>query len=410
MKAVGIVVEYNPFHNGHIHHVQQAKERTYADIVVAVMSGSFLQRGEPAIVSKWTRTKMALESGVDLVIELPYAFATGQASIFANGAVSILEQLGVQYLCFGSENGQIKPFLEALQIKQTYETEIKEEIRKQLKTGVSYPKAMAEVWARISNIQTIDLSQPNNILGFHYVEAIVQQKSNMLPVTIPRIVSQYHDKTFASETIASATSIRKHLLAHEIEKVAAVLPKASLYYLQHYFRTYHIFHEWEHYYPFFKYKLLTMNHYDLEQIYEVEEGLEYRLLSHIQTSTSFSEFMQRIKTKRYTWTRLQRLCTHILTGTTKNSMQCIKNNPTSPYMRVLGMTQKGQKHLALAKKSATIPILSNGKKAPHPLFSLDIKASFTFASILAEPDQSHFIRNEQIQHPLRFDETNSIYV
>ncbi|WP_416826954.1 nucleotidyltransferase [Ectobacillus polymachus] len=410
MKAVGIVVEYNPFHNGHAYHVQMAKQLTGADVIVAVMSGSFLQRGEPAIVSKWSRTKMALENGVDLIIELPYAFSTQQASIFASGAVSILEQLGVHYICFGSENGNIHLFLEAVKQKQMYQTQIGEEVRKRIKMGASYPKAMAETWNLIGKSQSVDLSQPNNILGFHYIEAIMNQKSSIVPITVPRIKSNYHDEEISSETIASATSIRKYILAGDMEAAFSVMPEATCYHLQCYYETYHVFHDWEHYFPFLKYRLLTMNPADLEQIYEVEEGLEYRLLSYIQASTSFSQFMQQIKSKRYTWTRLQRLCTHILTGTTKKYMKQVMESPNTPYMRILGMSQMGQAYLSSVKKNVEVPILSNGKQTVHPLFELDMRAGAIFASILPEPFRSDAIRTEKLQHPLRYNESKAIYL
>lgn len=212
MKAVGIIVEYNPFHNGHSYHLQAAKEVAQADIVIAVMSGNFLQRGEPALVSKWYRTKMALLGGVDIVIELPYQFASQKAETFANGAISILDAIGCQALCFGSESGNISSFLETIDFLAVNQDIYDENIKRFIQTGVSYPKALSLSFQAMSSTNhLVDLAKPNNILGYQYIKALKQQKSLIKPLTIRRKNADYHDEHFATETIASATSIRKAL-------------------------------------------------------------------------------------------------------------------------------------------------------------------------------------------------------
>jgi predicted nucleotidyltransferase len=167
MKAVGVIVEYNPFHNGHAYHLQAAKELAQADLAIAVMSGNFLQRGEPALISKWYRTRMALLNGVDIVLELPYRFATQKAETFANGAVTILDAIGCHSLCFGSESGDISSFFETVDYLDTHKERFDEKIKMNIKSGVSYPKALSLSFQSLSSPENIlSLDKPNNILGF----------------------------------------------------------------------------------------------------------------------------------------------------------------------------------------------------------------------------------------------------
>ncbi|MDG4655820.1 nucleotidyltransferase [Ectobacillus antri] len=399
MKAAGVIVEYNPFHNGHAYHLEQTKKITNADVVIAAMSGSFLQRGEPAIVSKWARTKMALAGGADVVVEIPYAFSTQHAKMFARGAISILDALQVKEICFGSESGNITPFYHALQERTTRMEALNQALQQKVETGVSYPKALSDAYKNIG-IDNLDLSKPNNILGFHYIEQIQEQGSNIQAHTVERLNAQYHDTTFASSSIASATSIRKHLQKSPIEDASEVMPLATKMELQSYQQTYGLLHMWENYFHLLKYKLLTMSAEQLRGIYEAEEGLENRLLYAIEQATSFENFMQAIKTKRYTWTRLQRLCLHTLTHATKDEMNLAD---TAPYIRLLGMSKTGQAYISSIKKNIPIPLLSHSKhsKHSHPLLDLDIRANAVYYAILPEPFRSQALKQEYVQHPIR---------
>ncbi|HAF0292610.1 TPA: nucleotidyltransferase, partial [Salmonella enterica subsp. enterica serovar Typhimurium var. 5-] len=260
MKAVGVVVEYNPFHNGHLFHLQQAKKQSNADIAIAVMSGNFLQRGEPALVSKWARTNMALAAGVDIVFELPYRFATQHAEIFAEGAVSILSAAGCSTLCFGSESGDLDSFMKTIEFLDKNNEHFQEYIKAFTSQGYSYPKSISLSFQSLSpSLDTyIDISSPNNILGLHYIQAIIRQKSNMKPDTITRKSAGYHDEHFSSETIASATSIRKALFGEgrEIDAIQRLVPRSTFEELSMYMREYGGFHSWESYWPLLRYKLL----------------------------------------------------------------------------------------------------------------------------------------------------------
>ncbi|KKI93754.1 hypothetical protein WQ54_01485 [Bacillus sp. SA1-12] len=401
MNALGLVVEYNPFHNGHYYHLTQSIKETNADIVIAVMSGNFLQRGEPAIISKWERTKMALHSGIDIVIELPYAFATQKAETFASGAVSILGALKCHSLCFGSESGDIFPFLEAneflLQNKEQYDLLI----QKYMKTGVSYPSALTRAFQEISNGRDIlDLSLPNNILGFHYVKAIYRQNAKIKPYTIKRTAAGYHEQNFVSPSIASATSIRKALFENK-GPITNYVPNETLQIMDQYKNQYGLLHNWEHYFDYLKYSIMTMSSEELLTIYEAEEGLENRIKRIVPSSESFLHFMEQLKTKRYTWTRLQRLCTHILTRTTKQQISFINKDQTAPYIRLLGMSKKGQEYLSSVKKQTELPIISKLSTIQHPLLEIDIKASSAYNIIFPEPLRSKHLKAEYATPPIR---------
>ncbi|MBY0129113.1 nucleotidyltransferase [Bacillus cereus] len=408
-----MVVEYNPFHNGHLYHVQQTKKLTQSDIIIAVMSGPFLQRGEPALISKWYRTKMALANGVDLVVELPYVFATQKAETFANGAISILNALRVSEICFGSEDGQIENFYNTISIQKNEEETFNCLVKQFMDAGNSYAKATSDAFSHIlTSEKNIDMSQPNNILGFQYMKAILSKNSSIQAQTIKRFASHYHDETFNDQHIASATSIRKQLFSEEgsFTTIEPFLPQATTSLLANYKQNYGILHNWEQYFSFFKYRLMTMSPGDLRHIYEIEEGLEHRILSKIQNSSSFYSFMEALKTKRYTWTRLQRACTHILTNTTKEDIRSANIEQHAPYIRLLGMSQKGQTYLSKNKKKIELPILTHTKTFDHAALDIEKKANSVYFSIMHEPLRTQLLKQDITHHPIRYDETTTKFL
>src|SRR5690625_1460837 len=233
MNACGLVVEYNPFHNGHLYHVNEARKVSNAQIIVAVMSGSFLQRGEPAIIDKFHRTKAALQAGVDIVIELPYPYAVQSSELFAKGAILSLQQLGVTSICFGSESGNITDFINGINQLQQNKTLFDQTIKSYVAKGYSYPKATSYAYEAIG-MEHVNLIKPNNILGYNYVKTIVENNFQIKPLTIRRIHNDYHEQHIGSE-IASATSIRKEILENDItEKIITTVPNTSLQQLQQY--------------------------------------------------------------------------------------------------------------------------------------------------------------------------------
>lgn len=377
------------------------------------MSGPFLQRGEPALISKWYRTKMALANGVDLVVELPYVFATQKAETFANGAISILNALRVSEICFGSEDGQIENFYNTISVQKNEEETFNYLVKQFMDAGNSYAKATSDAFSHIlTSEKNIDMSQPNNILGFQYMKAILSQNSSIQAQTIKRFASHYHDETFNDQHIASATSIRKQLFSEEgsFTTIEPFLPQATTSLLANYKQNYGILHNWEQYFSFFKYRLMTMSPGDLRHIYEIEEGLEHRILSKIQNSSSFYSFMEALKTKRYTWTRLQRACTHILTNTTKEEIRSANIEQHAPYIRLLGMSQKGQTYLSKNKKKIELPILTHTKTFDHAALDIEKKANSVYFSIMHEPLRTQLLKQDITHHPIRYDETTTKFL
>ncbi|WP_262984024.1 nucleotidyltransferase [Bacillus cereus] len=393
--------------------MQETKKLTQSDIIIAVMSGPFLQRGEPALISKWYRTKMALANGVDLVVELPYVFAIQKAETFANGAISILNALRVSEICFGSEDGQIENFYNTISVQKNEEETFNCLVKQFMDAGNSYAKATSDAFSHIlTSEKNIDMSQPNNILGFQYIKAILSQNSSIQAQTIKRFASHYHDETFNDQHIASATSIRKQLFSEEgsFTTIEPFLPQATTSLLANYKQNYGILHNWEQYFSFFKYKLMTMSSGDLRHIYEIEEGLEHRILSKIQNSSSFYSFMEALKTKRYTWTRLQRACTHILTNTTKEEIRSANIEQHAPYIRLLGMSQKGQTYLSKNKKKIELPILTHTKTFDHAALDIEKKANSVYFSIMHEPLRTQLLKQDITHHPIRYDETTTKFL
>ena len=382
VNALGLVVEYNPFHNGHLYHLQQAKSMTNADITIGVMSGNFLQRGEPALVDKWTRAAMALHAGLDLILELPFVHAVQKAEYFSEAAVLLLGEAGCQSVCFGSEHGEIGPFIHTYDIIQKNQEDIDHKIQHYSKEGYSYPKAASLAY---SELQTefpamLPLDKPNNILGYHYVSAILKHNLSIKPLTIKRTGSGYHDPILSPGKIASATGIRKEIMeSGNLHAVSPFVPKTTFELLEEYTREQQTLHHWELYWPFLKVKLITTPAEALSEIYEMKEGLENRLITAAESASSFSEFMSLIKTKRYTWTRLQRILTYTLLNFTKTEMP-ISLRP--PYIRVLGFNAKGQQYLRSIKKEKGDLLVSRLAACQNSLIDIDKRAAIVHAAVL----------------------------
>ncbi|MBK3495449.1 nucleotidyltransferase [Viridibacillus sp. YIM B01967] len=386
MIATGVIVEYNPFHNGHLHHIRQSRKETNADIVIAVMSGHFLQRGEPAFVDKWTRTQMALASGADLVIELPYVYATAQASDFAKGGISLLEALNCDFFSFGSEEGSITPFLNSYSLLQEHNDTLQQLVRNSIQTGISYPQALNIAYKQLipNNEQSfVDLSKPNNILGFHYIEAAYKIQANIKAVTIQRIKAGYHDAIGIDSSIASATGIRKAVFEEaSIEGISSYMPQTSFKGLEEWQYTNASFGSWEAFWPLLRFTIIRHTPQELSTFAEVTEGIEYLLLSAAKNSENFANFMQQVKSKRYTWTRIQRMLTHIFTGFT---WERLKSFEQPSYIRLLGMTENGQKYLSANKKEFTLPIISRVASSDDAMLMQDIQATDLYMLALNGP-------------------------
>ncbi|MDN4492409.1 nucleotidyltransferase [Ureibacillus aquaedulcis] len=380
MNAVGVVVEYNPFHNGHFYHISQSKEKSNADVVIAVMSGHFLQRGEPAVIDKWHRTKMALQNGADLVIELPYVFSTGHATLFSEGAIQLLEAIGCTNFAFGSEEGTIHPFLNTYKLLKVHEEQYNALIKQYVATGISYPQSLYKAYEELRETeqsQTIDLSKPNNILGYHYIEAAKRLNLRIEPMTIPRIQAGFHEDINTESTIASATGIRKAIFEQQsLEKIKQFVPEESFMLLADWQQQYSSFVQWETFWPYLRFAILRNTAEQLTRFADVSEGIEFALIKAAKKSNSFNEFMTQLKSKRYTWTRLQRMVTHIYTGITKEQLHY---SAKPSYIRLLGMTKNGQAYLSQYKKQFQLPLISRVASTNDPMLLLDIRATDMYA-------------------------------
>ena len=399
LKATGIVVEYNPFHNGHLYHAEQAKKTTGTDIVIAVMSGNFLQRGEPAFIHKWARTEMALKNGVDIVFELPYAFATANAPLFAEGAIRLLDAARCSAFCFGSEDGEIEPFERSLRLIHQAGDHYEQTVKAAVKQGLSYPKALNEAYSEavktVPDTESLaDLSKPNNILGYHYMEAADSIGSPMQAVTIPRIVAQYHDDAIEGSRIASATGIRKSFFeSDELNAVTGFIPETTYRVLNDWQSDKQAFGSWSAFYPYLRFTILREGAERLAMIADVTEGIENLLVRAAATNNTFESFMEEVKSKRYTWTRIQRMLTHIFTGFTYSIRSTM---PTPSYLRLLGMTQEGQRYLNTHKKRLKLPLVSKAAAFSNASLQQDIHASDMYALGIGDVE----VGSDYARHPI----------
>lgn len=398
MKATGLIVEYNPFHNGHLYHLRQSVKQSKADLLIVVMSGHFTQRGEPAVINKWERTKMALQNGADLVVELPYVYSCQHADLFAKGAVSILTHLNVFDLIFGSESGNIDDLKQIESLTRSDEFQI--ELQKGLKSGLSLPLAHQQALKSLTDYSSIG-TLPNNTLGLYYIRAIHALNSPIQADTILRLHSDYHDLLPVHDQISSATSIR-HLRENQLD-YRNYVPENVHQLLESDYQLTKTYHNWEAYFPFLKQKILTLTPTFLKQIHDIEEGIENRLYQAMIKSQSFEEFMGQVKTKRYTRTRIQRMCANILTHTTKELVQSYHLEKGAPYIRLLGASSIGKQYLKQIKKEIKIPIYSKFDSKGHVFLKHEQAVTAAYSSILPEPYCTQLNEAEFKAFPLHFE-------
>lgn len=361
MKLTGIIAEYNPFHNGHALHIDRARELTNCTHVIAVMSGQFVQRGEAAMFDKWSRAEMAVASGVDLVIELPFAFAVRSAQFFATGSVRLLAALGVQYLCFGAEQADLERLSAAANAFGQPDTA--EVFRSGIQAGLPYAKALSNAVAAQTGLTSDFLLTPNNILAIEYLRAIRHWAPEMIPAAVAREQAAYHQPVI-SGPIASATAIRSALLTHKalIPEIKAALPESSLAVLHRQLSTQKGPVAVNFFGDMLLAKLRTLPLSQLEAVPEVTEGLHYKIQSCALQATSLETLLAAIKSKRYTRTRLQRIAVHTLLGTTKHALADF--DAAGPlYARVLAFNSKGQEILRHLKLNAQLPLITKTTKA-----------------------------------------------
>lgn len=366
MRVLGIITEYNPFHNGHKHHIEEAKKITGADYVIAVMSGSFVQRGNPAIISKYDRSLMALDNGVDLVLELPVCYATGSAQYFALGAVTLLDRLGiVDDICFGSECGDVKTLEEASEIFYNPAEGFQSLLYSYIRDGFSYPVARARAAQHTldshskskSNLADV-IPEPNNILGIEYINALRQLGSRIRPVTIKRHMAHYHDEKPGS-LISSATAIRRVLenSPTELSSVKASIPKNVYdYFSDNYNVTYPI--TIEDFSGIIKYKLLSESSKELSAYLDLSSDIADRIKNIDIQGQSITELLQAIKTKNITLTRVSRALIHVLLNIKKEAFQDYIENDIVYYARILGIKKEASHLIRRIKSHGGLPVIT----------------------------------------------------
>lgn len=360
-KVVGIIAEYNPFHNGHSYHIQNTKAQTGADFVVAVMTGNFTQRGNTSVINKWEKAKMALNGDADLVIELPTIYSVSSAENFANGAVKILNELGiVDTISFGMEANDVSTLNNIANVLVNESPEYKTILEHELGKGNSFPKARENALMmylndikRYANV----VKGSNNILAIEYLKALKKQKSSIVPFGVKR-EKVYYNSTKIIDEYASATGIRNLLLHNQIEEVRKVVPAKSYSILLNNLRQGTYVLDIIAYNDEIIYKLRSMTVKQIANLPDVSEGLEYLIKDVSNKTNNLIELINGIKSKRYTQTRIQRILLYALLGITKKDMEMSKK--ITPYIRVLGCSEKGK--ILLSQINSKAKVITSLKK------------------------------------------------
>ena len=409
-KVLGIIAEYNPFHNGHLYHLETSKKLTDADYTVAIISGNFTQRGSTSIVDKWSKTKMALENGIDLVIELPVLYSISSAENFADGAIKILNSLGiVDYLSFGAETSDISILNNIANILCSEHEEYKNLLSIELEKGLSFPKAREN--ALLDYIKNTDdnvpenriidfekyskvLSSPNNILGIEYLKALKKYKSSIKPVCISRFKSEYNSSSF-SENIASATAIRELIKNKNFDTIKNVIPLESYSILVDCINSGCVAPDLN---CFEKEIIFTLRKMSIEEIFnlpDVSEGLEFSIKKAVNSCNNINNFLDIVKSKRYTVTRLQRILLYALLGISKEDIQLSKK-VEKPYVRVLGFNDNGKKLVSeIATKNPELKLITSVKKFVDSNSNKDLQIIFA-KDVLATDVYSLAFKNNSL--------------
>lgn len=351
-NVVAIIGEYNPFHNGHAYHIQKTKELTDADYVIAIISGSFVQRGNVSLIDKWSKADMALCNGVDLVIELPTVYSISSAENFAYGAIKILNSLKiVDTLSFGSEFCDLEVLEKITDVLTNEPPEFKTLLEHELSKGLSFPKARENALLmylndirKYANI----LSSPNNILAIEYLKALKKTKSKINPLAIKRVNVGYNDLE-TKNNFASATAIRKKIIDNTPAGISKLMPSSSYKILYNSIKKGHYVKDITAFEKEILYSLRRMYTDEIAELPDVVEGLENSIQDAADSCNTLSEFMNIVKSKRYTSTRIQRILLYALLGIKKEDMK--SSYKVNPYVRVLGMTNKGKELLSIISRS-----------------------------------------------------------
>ena len=387
---VGIIAEYNPFHNGHLYHLEKVKEMFPNSPIILVLGGNFTERGDVSILDKWEKTYIAIKYGIDLVVELPFPFSCASADIFANGAISILNNLGVTDLVFGSESDDIEG------IKKLVETELNNSefdvlVSLYLRSGYNYPTSLSKA---LEDITGNCYKLPNDILGISYVKAIYSNNYKITPHTIKR-TNDYHSKELdkmsirSIRSINSATSIREALINNVDIKES--VPSITYNYLKK-----KKIPKLDDYFNLLKYKIISSN--DLTIYNLIDKGLEKKLKKEILNSYSFDELINKIKSKNVTYARLSRTLIYILCDYTKDMAKEFKE---IKYIRLLGFSNKGKDYLNKIKKDINIPLISKFTREKDKMLEYEYKITKIYSLVFDKDKSKNLIEAEYKMKPIK---------
>ena len=376
-KRIGIIAEYNPFHNGHLYQIQKAKELTGADTVIAVMSGNFTQRGETSLINKFEKAKMALQNEVDMVIELLTIYSISSAENFALGGVKILNEIGnIDYLVFGIEEENLEKLQAIADVLVNEDNEFKRNIKEELNKGNSYPKAREIALKKVllsENVENI-MQKPNNILAIEYLKALKTTNSKIKPIAIKRKNTMHNDENI-NENYASGTYIRKLFIENNFNEIRKVVPKYTYERLLELKNQGAYVSSINDFSDIVIYKIRTMTKEEISQIADVNEGLENIIKLASTTCKTIDEIVEKVSTKRYTKTRISRILTYILLDITKSEIEQSKN--ANPYIRVLGINKKFEGILKTINNDKLITSLKKFEEnnGENQLLNIDKKAT-----------------------------------
>lgn len=375
MKKIGIIAEYNPFHNGHKYQIDKIKEKYNDALIIICTSSSFTQRGDISILNKWEKTKSALNNGANIVLELPYIYSTQSSDTFAKYALKTLNELKIDELCFGSEDNDIEKILKVANT-QINNKEFDNKVKEYLDNGINYPTALNNA---LKDLIQIEITKPNDLLAVSYIKEIIKNNYQIKPFIIKR-TNDYHDKE-NNTNIVSASNIRERLLKKEDIKskipidVYEILKNKQLE---------------NKYFELLKYKIISET--NLNKYLDVDEGLSTRIKDKIQYSYNLEQLIQNIKTKRYTYNKISRMLNHILCSFTKEE----NNIKELEYIRILGFDSKGKDYLNKIKKEIQIPILNKYDTKKYKTLEIEKRVTDIY-SLIYEDITKEEIQNKPIQ-------------
>ncbi|MCI7241292.1 MAG: nucleotidyltransferase [Bacilli bacterium] len=378
MNVIGIIAEYHPFHLGHLYQINKIKEMYKDSIIIAIVSSSFTQRGDVSILNKWDKARIALDNGIDLVIELPYFYAGQSSDIFAKGAVTILNYLGIDTLVFGMESDDINN-LKLMADIQLNDKNYNNIVKEYLSNGYNYPTALSKA---IKDILNLDIYLPNDLLALSYIKQVKLINNNINVIGIKR-TNDYHSKEITSN-IVNASLIREQFKNNlDISNYIPSYDTNKLYNVSV-----------NDFYPLLKYQILN-NINNLDKFLTVDEGIDNRIKKYIKNSNNWNELVNNIKTKRYTYNKINRMLMHILFNLTKDESK----NIVIDYVRVLGFNSKGRSYLNKIKKNKDINIVTNYKDGISKLFDLENRVNNIYAIIV----DNKLIYEEYSHNPIIID-------